>query len=201
MRRRVGISYMSVLLFFCLLVVSVVHFISQRHWNYMIRELENSNIQKTLTIGNQSRAIKELRKDLGLDQDKYDQFARERVRGRMMREQMERQKYWDKALSSLTEEQRLALSRREGALIRLLPDKEFHFVGRFGEDLKAVLNYELVENDVIPKEIDLVSLERGYIWNAIRLSRSQEEIRSVNRNEAVILRDESGQYYFITPKK
>jgi hypothetical protein len=166
----------------------------------MIRELENSNNQKTFTIGNQSRAIKELRKDLGLDKDKYDQFARERVRGRIMREYDKWRTYRDKALNSLTEEQRLALSQREGALIRL-PDGEFHFVGRFGEDLKAVLNYELVEDDVIPKEIDLVSLERGYIWNAIRLSRSEKEIRSVNKDEAVILRDESGQYYFITPKK
>jgi len=200
MRRRMGISYMSVLLFFCLLVVSVVHFISQKHWNYMIRELENSNNQKTFTIGNQSRAIKELRKDLGLDKEKYDQFARERVIGRRMREYDKWRTYRDKALNSLTEEQRLALSRREGALMRL-PDGEFHFVGRFGKDLKAVLNYELVEDDVIPKEIDLVSLERGYIWNAIRLSRSEEEIRSVNKDEAVILRDESGQYYFITPKK
>jgi hypothetical protein len=200
MRRRMGISYMSVLLFFCLLVVSVVHFISQKHWNHMIRELENSNYQKGHTIWNQGRAIKELRKDLGLDKDKYDQFARERLPGRRMREYEKWRTYRDKALNSLTEEQSLALSRREAALIRL-PDGEFHFIGKYGEDLKAVLNYELVEDDVIPKEIDLVSLERGYIWNAIRRSRSSEEMRSVNINEAVILRDESGQYYFITPKK
>ncbi len=200
MRRRMGISYMSVLLFFCLLVVSVVHFISQRHWNFMIRELENSNNQKTVTIWNQGRAIKELRKDLGLDKDKYDQFARERLPGRRSREYEKWRTYKDKALNSLTEEQKLALSRREAALIRL-PDGEFYFIGKYGEDLKGVLNYELVEDGVIPKEIDLVSLERGYIWNAIRLSRSSEEIRSVNINEAVILRDESGQYYFITPKK
>ncbi len=191
---------MSVLLFFCFLLVSVIHFISQRHWNHMIREPENSNHQQLHTIWNQGRAIKELRKDLGLDKDKYDQFARERVPGRMMKEYDKWRTYRDKALSSLTEEQRLSLSRREGALIRL-PDEEFYFVGKYGEDLKAVLNYELVKDDVIPKEIDLVFLERGYIWNAIRLSRSSEEIRSVNRNEAVILRDESGQYYFITPKK
>jgi len=200
MRRRMGISYMSVLLFFCLLVVSVVHFISQKHWNHMIRDLENSNHQKGHTIWNQGRAIKELRKDLGLDKDKYDQFARERLPGRISREYEKWRTYRDKALNSLTEEQSLALSRREAALIRL-PDGEFHFIGKYGEDLKAVLNYELVKDDVIPKEIDLVSLERGYIWNAIRRSRSSEEIRSVNRNEAVILRDESGQYYFITPKK
>lgn len=200
MRRRIGISYMSVLLFFCFLVVSVVHFISQKHWNYMIRGLENSNHQQLRTIWNQGRAIKELRKDLGLDKDKYDQFARERLSGRMSREYLKRKAYWDKALNSLTEDQRLALSRREAALIRL-PDGEFYFIGKHGEDLKAVLNYELVEDDVIPKEIDLVSLERGYIWNAIRLSRSREEIRSINSKEAVVLRDESGQYYFITPKK
>jgi hypothetical protein len=200
MRRRMGISYMSVLLFFCLLIVSVVHFVSQKHWNYIIRELENSNNQKTWTIGNQARAIKELRKDLGLDKDKYDQFARERLSSRISREFDKWRTYRDKALNSLTEEQRLALSRREGALIRL-PDGEFYFIGKYGEDLRAVLNYELVEDDVIPKEIDLVSLERGYIWNAIRLSRSSEEIRSININEAVVLRDESGQYYFITPKK
>lgn len=113
---------------------------------------------------------------------------------------MIRRTYRDKALNSLTEEQRLALSRREAALIRL-PDGEFYFIGKYGEDLRAVLNYELVEDDVIPKEIDLVSLERGYIWNAIRLSRSNEETLSININEAVVLRDESGQYYFITPKK
>lgn len=200
MRRRMGISYMSVLLFFCFLLVSTVHFISQRHWNHMIRELENSNHQQLHTIWNQGRAIKELRKDLGLDKDKYDQFARERVPGRRMREYDKWRTYRDKALSSLTEEQRLALSRREGALIRL-PDGEFYFIGKYGEDLKAVLNYELVKDDIIPKDIDLVSLERGHIWNAIRLSRSSEEIRSVNINEAVVLRDESGQYYFITPKK
>jgi len=200
MRRRMGISYMSVLLFFCFLVVSVVHFISQRHWNYMIRGLENSNHQQLGTIWNQGRAIKELRKDLGLDKDKYDQFARERVPGRRSREYLKRKTYRDKALNSLTEEQRLALSRREAALIRL-PDGEFHFIGKYGEDLSAVLNYELVEDDVIPKEIDLVSLERSYIWNAIRLSRSYEETVSININEAVVLRDESGQYYFITPKK
>jgi hypothetical protein len=200
MRRRMGISYMSVLLFFCFLVVSVVHFISQKHWNNMIRDLENSNHQLLWTTGNQSRAIKELRKDLGLDKDKYDQFARERLSSRRSREYEKWRTYRDKALNSLTEEQRLALSRREGALIRL-PDGEFYFIGKSGENLKAVLNYELVEDDVIPEEIDLVSLERGYIWNAIRLSRSSEERRSVNRNEAVILRDESGQYYFITPKK
>lgn len=200
MRRRMGISYMSVLLFFCLLVVSVVHFISQKHWNHMIRELENANYQKGHTIWNQGRAIKELRKDLGLDKDKYDQFARERVPGRRMKEYEKWRTYRDKALNSLTEEQSLALSRREAALIRL-PDGEFHFIGKYGEDLKAVLNYELVKDDVIPKEIDLVSLERGHIWNAIRLSRSSEERGSLNRNEAVILRDESGQYYFITPKK
>lgn len=156
--------------------------------------------KKTWTIGNQSRAIKELRKDLGLDKDKYDQFVRERVPGRRSREYEKWRTYRDKALNSLTEEQRLALSRREAALIRL-PDGEFYFIGKYGEDLRAVLNYELVEDGAIPKEIDLVSLERGYIWNAIRLSRSSEEIRSVNRNEAVVLRDESGQYYFITPKK
>ena len=195
-----GISYMSVLLFFCLLVVSVVHFISQKHWNNMIRDLENSNHQLLWTTGNQSRAIKELRKDLGLDKDKYDQFARERLSSRRSREYEKWRTYRDKALNSLTEDQRLALSRREAALIRL-PDGEFHFIGKYGEDLRAVLNYESVEDDVIPKEIDLVSLERGHIWNAIRLSRSSEEIRSVNRNEAVILRDESGRYYFITPKK
>ena len=195
-----GISYMSVLLFFCFLLVSVVHFISQKHWNNMIRDLENSNYQKAWTIGNQSRAIKELRKDLGLDKDKYDQFARERLSSRISREYDKWRTYREKALNSLTEEQRLALSRSEAALIRL-PDGEFYFIGKNGEDLRAVLNYELVEDDVIPKEIDLVSLERGYIWNAIRLSRSSEEIRSVNRNEAVILRDESGQYYFITPQK
>jgi len=200
MRRRMGISYMSVLLFFCLLVVSVVHFISQKHWNNMIRDLENSNHQLLWTTGNQSRAIKELRKDLGLDKDKYDQFARERLSSRRSREYEKWRTYRDKALNSLTEDQRLALSRREAALIRL-PDGEFHFIGKYGEDLRAVLNYESVEDDVIPKEIDLVSLERGHIWNAIRLSRSSEEIRSVNRNEAVILRDESGRYYFITPKK
>ena len=191
---------MSVLLFFCFLLVSVVHFISQKHWNNMIRDLENSNYQKAWTIGNQSRAIKELRKDLGLDKDKYDQFARERLSSRISREYDKWRTYREKALNSLTEEQRLALSRSEAALIRL-PDGEFYFIGKNGEDLRAVLNYELVEDDVIPKEIDLVSLERGYIWNAIRLSRSSEEIRSVNRNEAVILRDESGQYYFITPQK
>jgi len=67
--------------------------------------------------------------------------------------------------------------------------------------LKAVLNYELVEDDVIPKEIDLVSLERNYIWLAIRRSRSREERSSISRNKAAVLRDESGQYYFITPKK
>lgn len=200
MRRRMGISYMSVLLFFCFLVVSVVHFISQKNWNNMIRELENSNHQLLWTTGNQSRAIKELRKDLGLDKDKYDQFARERLPSRRSREWEKWRTYRDKALNSLTEEQRLALSRRESALIRL-PDGEFYFIGKFGEDLKSVLNYELVEDDVIPKEIDLVSLERGHIWNAIRLSRSSEEIRSVNINEAAILRNESGQYYFITPKK
>jgi hypothetical protein len=200
MRRRMGISYMSVLLFFCFLVVSVVHFISQKHWNNMIRDLENSNHQLLWTTGNQSRAIKELRKDLGLDKDKYDQFARERLPSRRSREYEKWRTYRDKALNSLTEEQRLALNRREAALIRL-PDGEFYFIGKYGEDLRAVLNYELVEDDVIPKEIDLVSLERGHIWNAIRLSRSSEEIRSVNINEAVVLRDESGQYYFITPKK
>jgi hypothetical protein len=166
----------------------------------MIRGLENSNYQQLHTIWNQGRAIKELRKDLGLDKDKYDQFARERLPGRISREYEKWRTYRDKALNSLTEEQRLALSRREAALIRL-PDGEFYFIGKHGEDLRAVLYYELVEDDVIPKEIDLVSLERGYIWNAIRRSRSSEEIRSVNRNEAVILRDESGQYYFITPKK
>ncbi len=200
MRRRMGISYMSVLLFFCFLVVSVVHFISQRHWNYMTRGLENANNQKTVTIGHQVRAIKELRKDLGLDQDKYDQFARKRLPSRRSKEYLKWITYRDEALNSLTEEQTLALSRRESALIRL-PDEEFYFIGKYGEDLKAVLNYELVEDDVIPKEIDLVSLERGYTWNAIRLSRSREEIRSINSKEAVVLRDESGQYYFITPKK
>lgn len=200
MRRRMGISYMSVLLFFCFLLVSVVHFISQKHWNNMIRELENSNHQQLYTIWNQGKAIKLLRKDLGLDKDKYDQFARKRLPGRMSREYLKRKTYRDKALNSLTEEQRLALSRRESALIRL-PDGEYHFIGKYGEDLKAVLNYELVEDDVIPKEIDLVSLERGYIWNAIRLSRSSEEIISVNIDEAVVLRDDSDQYYFITPKK
>lgn len=195
-----GISYMSVLLFFCLGVVSVVYFISQRNWNFMIRGLENANMQKSVTIWNQGRAIKELRNDLGLDKDKYDQFARERVPGRRMREYEKRKTYRDKALNSLTEEQRLALSRRESALIRLR-DGEFYFIGKYGEDLKTVLKYELVEDDVIPKEIDLVSLERGYIWNAIRLSRSNEETVSININEAAVLRDESGQYYFITPKK
>lgn len=200
MRRRMGISYMSVLLFFCFLVVSVVHFISQRHWNDMIRGLEYANNQKTVTIGRQVRAIKELRKDLGLDKDKYDQFARERLSSRRSREWEIRTTYRDKALNSLSEEQRLALSRRESALIRL-PDREFYFIGKYGEDLKAVLNYELVGDDVIPKEIDLVSLERGYIWNVIRLSRSNKETVSININEAAVLRDESGQYYFITPKK
>lgn len=61
-----GISYMSVLLFFCLGVVSVVYFISQRNWNYMIRGLENANHLHLRTIWNQGKAIKLLRKDLGL---------------------------------------------------------------------------------------------------------------------------------------
>ena len=200
MRRRMGISYMSVLLFFCLLVVSVVYFISQRNWNFMIRGLENANHLQLRTIWNQGRAIKLLRKDLGLDKDKYDQFARTRLPGRMSREYLKWSTYRDKALNSLTEEQRLALSRHESALIRL-PDEEFYFIGKYGDDLKAVLNYELVEDDVIPKEIDQVSLERNYIWLAIRRSRSGEEMSSLSRNKAVVLRDESGQYYFITPKK
>jgi hypothetical protein len=195
-----GVSYMSFLLFFCFLLVSTVHFISQEHWNNMIRDLENSNNQKGFTIWNQGKAIKLLRKDLGLDKDKYDQFARKRLPGRMSREYLKRKAYKDKALNSLTEEQRLALSRREAALIRL-PDGEYHFIGKYGEDLRTLLNYALVEDDVIPKEIDLVSLERGYIWNAIRRSRSSEEISSINIDEAVVLRDDSGQYYFITPKK
>ena len=197
MRRRMGISYMSVLLFFCFLLVSTVHFISRKHWNYLIQDLANQNRQKMYTIHKQGEAIRAMKKELGIeDPKKYNQFANEKFYSRRWEGRKKEASLQEEVLNSLSKELRTAYDRYELCLIKM-SDGKYRLV-KMGD---AGFDYLPIDESIIPKDLDVVTLIRTREHRAAYLSLTSLQQQELHRFRARILWAEPRKYYFVSEKE
>ena len=192
-----GVSYMSFVLFISFLLVSTVHFISKKNWSKIIWELEKSNRQKMYTIFNQGEAIRAMRKELGIeDPKKYNQFANEKFYSRRWEGRKKEASLQEEVLNSLTEELRTAYDRYELCLIKM-SDGKYRLVKMGDRDF----DYLPIDESIIPKDLDVVTLLRTREHRAARLSLTPFQQQELYRFKARILWAEPGKYYFVSEKE